>query len=288
MAQERDLKRLAQTIRRLTLMELLHAGYGHFGGSLSIVEALAALYGHAMKVDPAHPDWEDRDYFVLSKGHAAPALYATLAAVGFFPAERLETLNANGTKLPSHADRNKVEGVEMTTGSMGQGISAAAGMAYGLRVAGKSNQVYCLVGDGELNEGQCWEATQFIAHQQLTNFVLLVDDNKRQLDGPTADICQTFDLVAKFEALGLAAELVPGQDVMAIAAALDRAREAKRPTCLVLDTIKGAGVDFVANAKDNHHLRLDGAGKEAIAQAISLLEAELNLDVAAVEEGTDR
>lgn len=283
-----DLTRLSRTIRRLTLSMLLHTGYGHFGGSLSIVEALAALYGREMRFDPANPHWENRDYFVLSKGHAAPALYATLAATGFFPVERLDTLNANGTNLPSHADRTKVEGVEMTTGSMGQGISVAAGLAYGLRAAGRPNRVYCIVGDGELNEGQCWEAAQFIAHQELTNLVVLVDDNKRQLDGTTAEICRTFDLVAKFDSFGFVSERVPGQDADAIAEALAGARQAKRPVCLVLDTTKGAGVDYVAQAKDNHHLRLDDAGKAAIATAIELLEGELAWDVETLEEGTDR
>lgn len=283
-----DLAALARTIRRLTLAELLHAGYGHFGGSLSIVEALAALYGSEMTVDPHRPQWEGRDYFVLSKGHAAPALYAALAAVGFIPQGRLDTLNANGTDLPSHADRNKVPGVEMTTGSMGQGVSAAAGMAYGLRAAGHANRVYCLLGDGELNEGQCWEAAQFIAHQGLTNLVLMVDDNKKQLDGETDSICRPFDLVEKFRAFGFTAKRVAGQDADAIAGALEEARTAQQPVCLVLDTTKGAGVDFVSQAKDNHHLRLDDAGRAEIAKAIELLEAELSLDVEAVEEGTDR
>lgn len=283
-----DLTRLAATIRRLTLAELLHAGYGHFGGSLSIVEALAALYGAEMNLRPDDPTWEGRDYFVLSKGHAAPALYATLAATGFFPVERLDTLNANGTDLPSHADRNKVPGVEMTTGSMGQGISVAAGIAYGLRTAGRDNRVYTIVGDGELNEGECWEAAQFIAHQDLTNLVVLVDDNKRQLDGTTADISGGGMFVEKFTSFGFAAQTVPGQDADAIATALREARSATRPVCLVLDTTKGAGVQYVMATQDNHHMRLDEAGKSEIAAAIELLAAENAQDAETVEEGTDR
>lgn len=271
-----DLSGFAAEIRFLTLRELHAKGYGHFGGSLSIVEALAALYGSVLKHDPANPDWSERDYFVLSKGHAGPALYATLAARGFFPVDKLWTLNANGTDLPSHPDRVKVEGVEMTTGSMGQGISVAAGIAYTLRATGRPNRVYTIVGDGELNEGQCWEAAQFIAHNRLTNLVVMVDDNKRQLDGWTKAICEPFDLAEKFRAFGFAAERVDGQDADAVAAALDRASSATDgPVCLVLDTTKGAGASHVASAEDNHHMRLDEAGLDEIGRDIEALGAQL-------------
>ncbi len=270
-----DLNVFAAEIRLLTLRELHHAGYGHFGGSLSIIEALAALYGRVLRHDPDDPDWPGRDYFVLSKGHSAPAWYATLAARGFFGIDRLFTLNANGTDLPSHPDRVKVEGVEMTTGSMGQGISVAAGIAYGLRAQGRQNRVYTIVGDGELNEGQCWEAAQFIAHHRLTNLVVMVDDNKRQLDGWTKDICETFDFVEKFRAFGFDAGRVDGQDADAIADALERARAATRPACIVLDTTKGAGATYVAETIDNHHMRLDADGLGEIERAIEQLSAEL-------------
>ncbi|MFT3875817.1 MAG: transketolase [Propioniciclava sp.] len=273
---DKDLSVFAAEIRFLTARMLHAKGYGHFGGSLSIVEALAALYGRELRVDPHDPLWAGRDFFVLSKGHGGPALYATLAARGFFGIERLYTLNDNGTLLPSHPDRVKIPGVEMTTGSMGQGISAAAGIAYGLRAQGRANRVYTIVGDGELNEGQCWEAAQFIAHQRLTNLVVMVDANLRQLDGWTKDICETFDFVEKFAAFGFAAQRVDGQDAEAIADALQRARSASdRPVCLVLDTTKGAGVDYVAQASDNHHMRLDEAGLATIASRLQELEAEL-------------
>lgn len=271
-----DLRAFARVIRSLTLRELRHAGYGHFGGSLSIVEALAALYGSEMAYRPEDPKWEGRDFLVLSKGHAGPALYATLASRRYFPVDKLFTLNANGTDLPSHPDRNKIEGVEMTTGSMGQGISVAAGLAYGLRARGRSNRVYTIVGDGELNEGQCWEAAQFIAHNRLTNLVVMVDENKRQLDGWTRDICEPFDYVEKFNAFGFSAERVDGHDPESISAALARARSAvDRPVCLVLDTVKGAGVSYVVETEDNHHMRLDEDGMEQIAQAIEDLGVEL-------------
>ncbi|GAA1392023.1 transketolase [Luteococcus peritonei] len=264
---------LARRIRHLLLKELVGIGYGHFGGSLSIVEALAALYGQEMRIRPDDPQWEGRDRLVLSKGHAAPALYAALAAIGTIPTGLLTTLNANGTMLPSHADRVKVPGVEMTTGSMGQGISAAAGMAYGLRAAGRDNRVYVIAGDGELNEGQCWEAAQFIAHHRLTNLVVLVDDNKKQLDGPTREICEPFDLVEKFTAFGFEAHSVAGQDATAIKEALVRARAAtERPVCLVLDTLKGAGVPYLQEMAANHHVRLDDEGKRILSAVLADLD----------------
>ncbi|MFT3942555.1 MAG: transketolase [Ancrocorticia sp.] len=279
---DKDLRVFSSEIRFLTTRMLHAKGYGHFGGSLSIVEALAALYGRQLKFDPQNPTWAERDFFVLSKGHGGPALYSTLAACGFFDVERLYTLNNNGTLLPSHPDRVKIPGVEMTTGSMGQGISVAAGIAYGLRAQGRSNRVYTIVGDGELNEGQCWEAAQFIAHQRLTNLVVMVDENKRQLDGYTKEICETFDFVEKFRAFGFAAERVDGQDAEAIAQALERAESAAstgaepdRPVCIVLDTTKGAGVDFVATASDNHHMRLDTSGLGQVELRLNELEAEL-------------
>ncbi len=273
-----DRHKLVDLIRYLTLTELHHLGYGHFGGSLSIVETLAALYGGEMRHDPKNPNWDGRDYLILSKGHAGPAWYAALAARGYFPKERLYTLNANGTQLPSHPDRLMVEGVEMTTGSMGQGISVAAGLAYGLRTRGTDNRVYAIVGDGELNEGQCWEAAQFIVHNRLTNLVVLVDENKRQLDGWTKDICNPGDFVLKFQSFGFCAERVAGNDVDAISAALAKARvRADKPSCIILDTDKGAGVDYVVKTQDNHHMRLDDDGRAAIAAEIAKLAAKLEV-----------
>lgn len=270
-----DLRLLASQIRYLTLRELHHLGYGHFGGSLSIVEALAALYGGGLRIDPDRPDWPQRDYFVLSKGHAGPALYAALAIAGFFEVDRLWRLNANGTDLPSHPDRRLIPGVEMTTGSMGQGLSVAAGIAYGLRTAEKPSRVVALLGDGELNEGQCWEAVQFIAARRLHNLVVMVDSNQRQLDGPTADIGGAVDFSATFEAFGFATELVPGQDAEAIAAALARAQRCPVPVCLVLNTTKGAGVAQIEAAESNHHMRLDAALRSAVESAIDSLGRQL-------------
>ena len=172
-------------IRLWTLKQLYHLGFGHYGGSLSIVEALAVLYGKVMKITPDNFHDEKRDRLVSMKGHGGPALYAALALKGFIPFGMLFTLNQNGTKLPSHPDRNLTPGVEMTTGSLGQGISVAVGVALSHKLSDIPAYTYTIVGDGELNEGQCWEAIQFAAHHQLHRLVVLVDDNKKQLDGWT-------------------------------------------------------------------------------------------------------
>ena len=158
----KEIEKLASKIRINTLKSLTHLGFGHYGGSLSVVEVLAVLYGGVMNINPEDPNWKGRDYFVLSKGHAGPALYATLALKGFFPVEEIYTLNQNGTNLPSHPDRLKTKGVDATTGSLGQGISIATGIATALKMDKKSNRVFSIIGDGEINEGQCWEAFQFI------------------------------------------------------------------------------------------------------------------------------
>ncbi len=272
----RDLQSTADLIRYYTLKELNHIGYGHFGGALSIVEALAVLYGDEMRYDPKNPKSQDRDYFVLSKGHAGPAYYSALAVSGFFPIEKLYTLNANGTNLPSHPDRLRVEGVDMTTGSLGQGISAAAGMAYYLKSKNMPNRVYCILGDGELNEGECWEAFMFIAHNNLTNLIVMVDDNKKQLDGYTTEVCNMFSLEQKFMAFNFNVAVAKGNDVNSIKSCIDNARQcAEKPSCIILDTVKGAGVDYVANMTSNHHIRLDDNGKKSIENEINILEQKL-------------
>ncbi len=271
-----NLNNFAKKIRYYTLKELNNIGYGHYGGALSIIETLAVLYGKYLNVDPKNPNSMDRDFFILSKGHAGPSYYATLAIKGFFPLEKLMTLNANGTRLPSHPDRNYVEGVDMTTGSLGQGISVAAGAAYKFKYSDKPNRVYTIVGDGELNEGQCWEAIQFIAHNKLNNLTIFVDDNKKQLDGYTDDICKTFDFVEKFKAFGLNSFKVDGNDVNAIDKAINEAINYKdTATVIVLDTIKGQGVKLVEDTMDNHHIRLSDTQKVDLSEFVNKLENEL-------------
>ncbi|ALS36011.1 transketolase [Enterococcus rotai] len=272
-------QKFADQIRFYTMKELDNLGFGHFGGSLSIVETLAVLYGNVMNVSPEKKNNPDRDYFVLSKGHAGPALYATLFLKGYFDEGFLYSLNQNGTNLPSHPDRIKTPGVDMTTGSLGQGISAATGIAKGNQLLGKSNYTYAIVGDGELNEGQCWEAFQFAAHQKLDHLIVLIDDNKKQLDGYTTDICDPFDFVEKMQAFGFSSWRVDGSDVDAIEAAIDQAKQVKgKPTAIVLDTVKGQGVPYLEELADNHHIRPDEAAKVAIKKAIVTLAGKIEVN----------
>ena len=268
------IRHLAREIRVATLKSLTGLGFGHYGGSMSVVETLAVLYGGVMKIDPANPDWPQRDYFVLSKGHAGPALYSTLAIKGYFPREELSTLNQNGTRLPSHPDRLKTRGVDATTGSLGQGISIAGGMALAHRLAGRSNRVFCIVGDGELNEGQCWEAFQFIAHHRLNNLTIFVDWNKLQLDGRLDEIIRAFNLEEKFRAFGFDALTVKGDDIPGLLAAVAPipAVEA-RPRVVILDSIKGQGVPYLEQLANSHHLRLTDEMNTALNETIRQLEA---------------
>lgn len=269
-----EVKQFARDIRVATLKSLTHLGFGHYGGSMSVVETLAVLYGEVMRIDPADPDWPQRDYFVLSKGHAGPALYSTLALKGYFPQEELLTLNINGTRLPSHPDRLKTRGVDATTGSLGQGISIAGGMALGHKLAGRPNRVFCIVGDGELNEGQCWEAFQFIAHHKLNNLTVFVDWNKQQLDGELDEIICAFDLEGKFRAFGFDVCTVKGDDIAGLLEVVKPVPPADaRPRLVILDSIKGQGVPFLENLSNSHHLRLTDEMKQALNETIEQLEA---------------
>jgi transketolase len=266
-------ERYRDEIRLMTLKELNHLGFGHYGGSLSIVEALAVLYGEVMKVDPKNPNWEDRDYFILSKGHGGPSLYAALALKGYFPINVLFTLNQNGTTLPSHPDRNLTPGVDMTTGSLGQGISAAVGVALSHKLSGKDNYTYCIVGDGELNEGECWEAFQFAAHHQLHHLFVFIDDNKKQLDGPTKEIIDPLDFEEKFKAFGFYTMKVDGRSLEKIYEAIEKGKaQSSKPVAIILDTVKAQGVPYLEEKADNHHIRPNQADKEAILASIKELE----------------
>lgn len=276
MANLNKLNQFKDQIRLWTLKELDHLGFGHYGGSLSIVEALAVLYGEVMNINPINQNDPNRDYFILSKGHGGPALYAVLAIKGFIEYEWLFTLNQNGTNLPSHPDRNLTPGIEMTTGSLGQGISVAAGVALSNKLAKRESYTYTIVGDGELNEGQCWEAVQFAAHHALSNFFVLVDDNKKQLDGPTKDICNPFDFVEKFRAFGFEAVRVDGGNMEAILKAIKAGKTQKeKPVAIILDTVKGQGVPYLEEKADNHHVRPNKDDQAAIEEMISLLEKRL-------------
>ena len=241
---------------RLAALDAIHSiGSGHVGGALSIADVLAVLYGREMNIRVEDPKWPERDKLVCSKGHAGPAVYGTLAVKGYFPYEELKTLNKNGTRLPSHCDRNKTPGVDVTTGSLGQGTSQAAGLALGDRLQGRKNRVFLIVGDGEMDEGQCWEAFSFAAARKLSNLVVLIDWNKKQLDGLTDNVLPMGSFVDKMKAFGFDAVQVNGNDVEDVAAALERTRQGgDKPYAIVLDTVKGAGVEEVANTLMNHSL----------------------------------
>lgn len=273
-----DLKILSARIRVDVLKLLEKRGYGHLGGSLSIVELMSVLYGKQLRYDAANPKWEDRDMVVLSKGHAGPAWYSALAEKGFFDKEWLYTLNDGGTNLPSHPDRLKTPGVDMTTGSLGQGTSAAAGIATGFRMKGSDQYVYLIVGDGELNEGQCWEAFQYIAHYKLNHCIVIIDENKRQLDGTTKEIMNPFDLTEKMKAFGFHVQKIKGNDEEAIDDAINCAKEVKdQAVCIVLDSIKGSGVPYFEQMAGNHSVKFNNdeilnANHEAIKALESFIE----------------
>ncbi|MBE5808639.1 MAG: transketolase [Clostridiales bacterium] len=269
---KRDLQIFAAEIRIALLEELKARGFGHIGGSLSICDVLAVLYGKVMNYKVEDPKWPDRDKLVVSKGHAGPAVYATLALKGFFPMEELKTLNRPGTNLPSHCDKNKTVGIDCTTGSLGQGTSQAVGMALGDKLKGRKNRVFLIVGDGESDEGQVWEAAMFTAGKNVDNLVWIVDDNKRQLDGYTKDIMPQFDMRAKFEAFGFDAVRVPGNDVEALYEALTKPANGK-PIAVIMDNVKGSGVKAVEETEANHSMNV---GADKWDSFIAEVQAELD------------
>lgn len=252
---KRELQKFALKIRIGTIEEFKARGFGHVGGSLSVVDALAVLYGSVMKIDAAHPELPERDKLVCSKGHAGPAIYATLALKGYFPYEDIKTLNQPGTRFPSHCDRNKTIGIDMTTGSLGQGTSLAIGMAMGDKLVGRTNRVFLMVGDGEINEGQVWEAAMFTAAKKIHNLVWLVDNNKKQLDGATETILDSGDLRAKFEAFGFEAIRIDGNNLEQLYDVLMK-QAVDKPIAVIMDTIKGKGIKEVEETGSNHSMAM--------------------------------
>lgn len=238
----------ATDIRKDILTMITEAGSGHPGGSLSCTDILTALYfGGVMGYDANDPAKVGRDRFILAKGHAAPALYATLAHAGFFPIDELRTLRKLGTRLQGHPDSNLLPGVEVSTGSLGQGLSVAAGLAAGLRLTGEDGLVFTVLGDGECEEGQVWEAAMFAAHQKLGNLVAIVDANGLQIDGLVCDVCDPGDLGEKFKAFGWQVAYVDGHDIDGLVAALNEAKQstANVPIAIIAKTVKGKGVSFM-------------------------------------------
>ena len=267
------LERRAREMRVDIVKMIAEAGSGHPGGSLSCIDILTALYfGGVMAYDPADPKRADRDRFVLAKGHAAPALYATLAHAGFFPREELMTLRKLGSRLQGHPDSSLCPGVEVSTGSLGQGLSIAAGMAAGLRLDGSASRVFALLGDGECQEGQVWEAAMFAAHQKLGRLVAIIDNNELQIDGCIHDVCDPGDLAARFAAFGWDVRLVDGHDLTALVAALQEAKadDGAAPKAIVARTVKGKGVPFMEDQAGWHG---KAPHAEELAEALAALEA---------------
>ncbi len=253
MSRKQELSTIAARIR-LGVIEGTHAaGAGHPGGSLSIADIMAFLYFEEMNIDVTNPNYEDRDRFVLSKGHTAPALYAALALKGFFPVEELLTLRQHDSRLQGHPDMKGIPGVDMTTGSLGLGISAACGMALAAKLDKKNYRVYTVIGDGESEEGQVWEASMFANHYKLDNLCVILDYNRLQIDGPIADVIGPDPFEPKLEAFGYNVITINGHDFDEIEAAFKAARECNgRPTAIVASTVKGKGVSFMEN-KVNWH-----------------------------------
>ena len=250
---KKELQIFATKARMGVLEGVYNAKAGHPGGSLSICDVLSVLYNTELRVDPKNPKAENRDRFVLSKGHAAPALYATLALKGFFPVEDLKTLRKSDSYLQGHPNMDKVPGVDMSTGSLGQGISTAVGMALGAKLDNADYRVYTILGDGELQEGQVWEAAMFAGNNKLDNLVAVVDFNKLQIDGSLDEVNSPCPIDEKFLAFGWNVIVIDGHNFDEIESAFKAARECKgKPTCIVANTIKGKGVSFMENECDWH------------------------------------
>ena len=266
----------ANKVRQGIITGVYNAKCGHPGGSLSAAEIFTYLFFEEMNIDPKNPKMEDRDRFVLSKGHVAPGLYSTLANRGFFDVEALKTLRHTGSFLQGHPDMKGVPGVDMSSGSLGQGLSAAVGMALAARLQNKDYRVYCLCGDGEIEEGQIWEAAMFAGHRKLDNLVLFVDNNNLQIDGSLDEVCSPNPIDKKFEAFNFYVHVINGNDFDEIAQALKNAREHKgQPSAIVAMTLKGKGVSYMENSCGWH-------GKAPNAEEYEIAMKELKEEEAAL------
>jgi len=262
-----ELKKRANDVRKGIVTAVHSAKAGHPGGSLSAADMYTFLYFEEMNIDPANPKKEDRDRFVLSKGHTAPGLYSTLANRGYFPVEDLKTLRKLGSYLQGHPCMQHIPGVDMSSGSLGQGISAAVGMALGAKMDNKDFRVYTLLGDGEIQEGQVWEAAMFAGHRQLDNLVVIVDNNGLQIDGAIDEVCSPYPIDKKFEAFNFHVINIDAHDFDAIRAALNEAKATKgMPTCIVMHSTKGKGVSFM-EGKAGWHGKAPNDEEYAIAMA---------------------
>ena len=270
----KQLQILATKARMGAILGTYHAKSGHPGGSLSAADIFTCLYFKELNVNPEDPAWEDRDRFVLSKGHCCPSLYAVLALKGFFEWDELTNLRHVGAMLQGHPDMKNTPGVDMSTGSLGQGVSAACGMALAAKLDNKDYRVYTVLGDGEVEEGQVWEAAMFASHNKLDNLVLFVDQNGLQIDGTVEDVAGIEPLDKKFEAFGFEVVKINGHDFEQIKSALDFAKTVKgKPTAILSKTVKGKGVSFMENQVGWHGT---APNKEQYEQATAELQAELD------------
>mgnify|MGYP001862903963 FL=1 len=276
-AEKLNLQKTATRIRLGIIEGTFHAKSGHPGGSLSIADTLTYLYWKEMNIDPANPKMEGRDRLVLSKGHSAPALYAALAERGYFPVEELATLRHIGSRLQGHPNMNDTPGVEMSTGSLGQGISTACGMALAAKLKNEDSRVYTILGDGEIEEGQVWEAAMFAAHYKLDNLVAVIDNNNLQIDGPITEVMSSYPITDKFTAFGWNVIAIDAHDFDQIEAAFKAAREVKgKPTAIIQKSVKGKGVSFMENQVSWH-------GTAPNAEQYEQAKAELNAALAALD-----
>ena len=265
-----SLEAKATDIRVSTIREIAHLGNGHIGGAMSIVEVLTYLYYHEMNIDPTNPKMEGRDRFVCSKGHAGPSVYATLAEKGYFPKDWLMTLNQGGTNLPSHCDMRKTPGVDFTTGSLGQGFSAAVGIALGQKLKGENSWTYTIIGDGESQEGLVWEASMAAAHYKLDNLTVILDHNGLQIDGTNDEVMSLGDIRAKALAFGYdVIEVRDGNDMKQVVEALHAPACPGKPRYIILNTLKGKGVSFMEGQVGWHG---KAPNAEQAAQALKELE----------------
>lgn len=247
------LQKMAVEVRKGIVTSVHSAKAGHPGGSLSAADIFTYLYFEEMNIDPANPKAEDRDRFVLSKGHTAPGLYSALALRGYFPVEQLKTLRHVGSILQGHPDMKHIPGVDMSSGSLGQGLSAAVGMALAAKMSGKDYRTYCLCGDGEIQEGQIWEAAMFAGHSKLDNLLVIVDNNNLQIDGSVAEVCSPYPIDEKFAAFGFHVININGNDFDEIDKAFKEAKATKgMPTAIIAHTVKGKGVSFMENQAGWH------------------------------------
>lgn len=267
-----ELKKQANEIRKGIITAVHSAKSGHPGGSLSAADIMTYLYFEEMNIDPADPKMENRDRFVLSKGHVAPALYSTLAHRGYFPVEDLKTLRKVGSYLQGHPDMKGTPGVDMSSGSLGQGISVAAGMALSAKLSGDEYRVYTLLGDGEIQEGQVWEASMFAGFRKLDNLVVIVDNNNLQIDGQVDEVCSPYPIDEKFKAFNFHVINIDAHNFEQIKAAFDEARTVKgQPTAIIAKSVKGKGVSFMENQAKWHG---SAPNDEQFATAIEELEKE--------------